>query len=72
MDRLQTVHENLPLRTVPLEIQVFAPVHSRVKQEQREALKVQQMAVEAWCRELEDRYTLDERTSPITAVLLTV
>ena len=72
VDRLQTVHENLPLRTVPLEIQVFAPVHSRVKQEQREALKVQQMAVEAWCKELEDRYTLDERTSPITAVLLTV
>ena len=51
VDRLQTVHENLPLRTVPLEIQVFAPVHSRVKQEQRKALKVQQMAVEAWCRE---------------------
>jgi uncharacterized Fe-S cluster-containing radical SAM superfamily protein len=72
VDRLQTVHENLPLRTVPLEIQVFAPVHSRVKQEQREALKVQQMAVEAWCRELEDRYSLDERTSPITAVPLTV
>ena len=71
VDRLQTVHENLPLRTVPLEIQVFAPVHSRVKQEHREALKVQQMAVEAWCRELEDRYSWDERTSPVTAVPLT-
>ena len=72
VDKLQKIHENLPLRTVPLEIQVFAPVHSRVKQEQREALKVQQMAVEAWCREIENRYTLDDRTSPITAVPLTV
>ena len=71
VDRLQTVHENLPLRTVPLEIQVFAPVQSRVKDEQREALRVQQMAMEAWCRELEDRYTLKERTSQITEVPLT-
>ena len=71
VDRLQTVHENLPLRTVPLEIQVFAPVHSRIKQEQREALKAQQIAVEVWCRELEDRFSVDERTSPITAVPLT-
>ena len=72
VDRLQAVHQNLPLRTVPLEIQVFAPVHSRVKQEQREALKVQQMAVEAWCREIENRYTLGDRNLPITAVPLTV
>ena len=71
VDRLQTVHENLPLRTVPLEIQVFAPVQSRVKDEQREALRVQQMAMEAWCRELEGRYTLKERTSQITEVPLT-
>ena len=71
VDRLQKVHENLPLRTVPLEIQVFAPVHGRVKQEQREALKVQQIAVEAWCREIENRYTLDDRNSPITVVPLT-
>ena len=71
VDRLQAVHENLPLRTIPLEIQAFAPAQSRIKQEHREALKIQRMAVEAWCMELEERYTLDERISPITAVPLT-
>ena len=71
VDRLQKLHENIPLRTVPLEVQVFAPVHSRIKEEQCKALKVQQIAVEAWCREIEDRYTLKDRNLPITAVPLT-
>lgn len=72
VDRLQTVHENLPLRTVPLEIQMFAPVHHRVGLDEREALKLQQIAVEAWIKELDDRYTLSERTLPITEVSLTM
>ena len=70
VDRLQMVHENLPLRTIPLEIQMFAPMHVRVKQEQREALRVQQMAVEVWSREVEDRYSVVERIAPITEVSL--
>ena len=70
VDRLQMVHQNLPLRTVPLEIQMFAPVYRRVGQEQREALKVQHRAVEAWCNEIEDRYTEAKRTLPITEVSL--
>lgn len=71
IDMLQTVHQNLPLRTVPLEIQMFAPVLGRVKQRQQEALNVQQRAVEAWCREVECRYAVEERNLPITEVRLT-
>ena len=70
VDRLQTVHENLPLRTVPLEIQIFAPVLPRTGDQQREALKIQEIAVEAWNREVEDRYSLDKRALPITEVSL--
>ena len=70
VDALQMVHENLPLRTVPLEIQMFAPVHSRVKQEHREALQTQHAAVEVWSRELEDRFRAAERILPITEVSL--
>ena len=70
VDKLQAVHENLPLRTVPLEIQLFAPVISRVSDEQREALKIQEVAVEAWSREIEDRYSLVQRTLPITDISL--
>ena len=70
VDKLQTVHENLPLRTVPLEIQMFGPVLPRAGDEQREALKNQEIAIEAWSREIEDRYSLDERALPITDISL--
>ena len=70
VDKLQTVHENLPLRTVPLEIQMFGPVLPRAGDEQREALKNQEIAIEAWSREIEDRYSLDERALPITHISL--
>ena len=71
VDRLQMVHENLPLRTVPLEIQVFTPMHGRVNHEHRAALRNQQLAVEAWCNEIQARYTVDQRNSPTTEVSLT-
>lgn len=70
VDRLQSLHPNLPLRTVPLEIRMFAPVHRRVKLDQQRALKIQNAAVEAWNLEIEERYSLDERTSPITEISL--
>ena len=71
VDRLQSIHENLPLRTVPLEIQVFSPVQARVTDEHQKALEIQQEAIVAWNREIEDRYSLDQRTLPITEVSLT-
>ena len=70
VDKLQDVHENLPLRTVPLEIQLFGPVIPRAGDEHREALKVQEVVIEAWNREIEDRYSLDKRTLPITEISL--
>jgi organic radical activating enzyme len=71
VDKLQGIHENLPLRTVPLEIQVFSPVHARVTDEHRKALEIQQEAIVAWNTEIEDRYSQDKRTLPITEVSLT-
>ena len=70
VDRLQMVHEKLPLRTVPLEIQMFTPVHGRVKAEHRRAFRVQRMAVEAWRTEMERRFSLQERGLPITEVAM--
>ena len=71
VDQLQRIHENLPLRTVPLEIQVFTPVHARITDEHRKAVEIQQEAVVAWNREIEDRYSSDERALPVTEVSLT-
>ena len=71
VDRLQTVHENLPLRTIPLQIQIFGPVLPRTGHEQREALKIQDSAIEAWNREIEERYSPSKRALPITDISLT-
>ena len=70
IDKLQRLHPNLPLRTVPLEIRVFTPVHRRIGPEAKKALEIQNTAVEAWNLEIEERYSLTERTSPITEVAL--
>jgi uncharacterized Fe-S cluster-containing radical SAM superfamily protein len=56
MDRLQTVDTNLPLRVVPLEVQVFTPVESRLSSSRQESLTHQVRAVEAWNLELNRRF----------------
>lgn len=57
VDRLQAVAPNLPLRVIPLEVQVFAPVRSRLDQTRRESLSLQFEAVSVWRRELERRFS---------------
>jgi uncharacterized Fe-S cluster-containing radical SAM superfamily protein len=68
VDRLQAIHTNLPLRTVPLEIQVFTPVTSRVKNSHQQALKLQYQALEAWQAELQRRYSSSELSQHIALV----
>lgn len=70
VDRLQEVHPNLPLRTIPLEIQMFTPVQHRLNEVKKEALKNQWLAVEAWNKELENRYSVAERNLSICDVRL--
>ena len=55
IDRLQAIDRNLPLRVVPLRIQVFAPVEQRVARhsERDRRLAVQEEAISAWTAELE-------------------
>jgi len=70
VDRLQEVDENLPLRTVPLEVQVFTPVQGRLDEEKVAALKHQRLAVEAWQSELESRFSATLRSANIADVPL--
>jgi hypothetical protein len=70
IDRLQSVHRNLPLRTVPLEVQVFGPVVARLNNENRAALKNQWQAVEVWQSEVAERFPAELRARPITEVPL--
>jgi uncharacterized Fe-S cluster-containing radical SAM superfamily protein len=48
VDRLQTIHPNLPLRTVPLKIESYTPTQKRIKREHSEALKFQYEVLNIW------------------------
>ena len=68
VDRLQAIDENLPLRTVPLEIQKFAPVLTRLDGAHEATFDHQWRAVEAWQRELDRRFAASIRNLPITDI----
>ena len=70
VDRLQMLDENLPLRTVPLQIQEFTPVKERLNHATSEALQNQQIAIETWLQELERRYSSEERACNIADIPL--
>jgi uncharacterized Fe-S cluster-containing radical SAM superfamily protein len=68
VDRLQQIDERLPLRVVPLEIQVWGPVGPRMRGLHERSLAVQQEAIGAWTAELASRFTAAETAMPATAV----
>lgn len=70
MDRLQVLDHNLPLRTVPLEIQVYSPVAPRMTDSRKGSLHHQWLAIEAWKYELEQRFSSSERAVNVAHVVL--
>lgn len=70
LDRLQELDVNLPLRTIPLEIQPFTPVEPRLNAPRRDALENQWTAIEGWHRELEDRFSATLRSTNIADIPL--
>jgi len=59
------------LRTIPLEIFRFSPTVSRMKAIQERALENQNAVLAAWVDELDDRFSREERSTPIYEVPLT-
>jgi uncharacterized Fe-S cluster-containing radical SAM superfamily protein len=70
VNRLQEVAENLPLRTVPLEVQVFTPVEGRMDDIRWRAIENQRVAIEAWQDELARRFSEADRGRSIVDVPL--
>ncbi|HXC35282.1 MAG TPA: hypothetical protein VNV43_05365 [Candidatus Acidoferrales bacterium] len=68
VDKLQQIHHNLPLRTIPLEIRSFAPMKDR---NDENATVIQSQAIEEWNLEIEKRFSAEERRRPIYEVSLT-
>lgn len=70
VDRLQSISETLPLRTVPLRIEVFSPVAPRLRASDEAALRNQEIAVESWLEEIDSRFTSGIRDLSVTEVAL--
>jgi hypothetical protein len=70
VDRLQAISERLPLRTVPLQLEIFSPVVGRLTRERGVALEHQWRAIEAWARIMESRFSPSERSQSIADVVL--
>lgn len=72
VDRLQEISTLLPLRTVPLEIQMFTPLltENRVGPINKHAMVNQRDVVAAWSAELDARFPSTLRETPIWAVRL--
>lgn len=70
VDRLQALDPMLPLRTVPLQVGVFTPVRPRLTVLREEALTLQRDALDAFRREVEQRFSSAERALNIADVPL--
>lgn len=70
VDRLQALDPNLPLRVIPLQIAAFTPVLPRMRAEHQLALSLQEEAAAVWNEELIQRFSENERASPICNVPL--
>ena len=56
VDRLQNLSENLPLRIIPLKIDMFSPVRPRMNEIREVSLKVQEAAIKCWNEEIHSRF----------------
>lgn len=68
VDRLQDIDEMLPLRVVPLEIEVWGPVGPRMRDIHERSLLIQQDAIAAWEAELASRFSSAQLAAPITDI----
>lgn len=70
IDRLQEIHPNLPLRTIPLEIKPYTAMVSRMNSDQEKSLDEQTKAYCYWWEELTERYSTSELEKPYDEILL--
>lgn len=68
LDRLQQIDDNLPLRTMPLEVTVFTPVQSRMHRQEKAAIANQYIAISTWEEEMARRYTDVQRARNVADV----
>ena len=69
-DKVQRIHEMLPLRIVPLKINKYSSMLIRMNEEYSKALYTQTIACEIWKNELEKRFSKSQLNMSICEVPL--
>lgn len=68
LDNIQKIHENMPLRIVPLEIFKFKPVLERITSVEEDLLLGQYQAIQVWNDELKSRFDQSLLDADITEI----
>ncbi len=72
INQLQDIHENLPLRTVPLKIKDYSPTKNRINPQHTEALNFQHAVHTTWLREINNRFKKSDINLPICDVKMKI
>jgi uncharacterized Fe-S cluster-containing radical SAM superfamily protein len=70
LDRIQKVHELLPLRTVPLKLFKYTPVEMRMDSKYADMFNGQLKAVDIWKTEIQKRFSTNLLNTPISEISL--
>lgn len=65
LDRLQAIHEDLPLKIVPLKVFEFTPSQSRHNVDKKDLIKGQELAISIWKSEIYSRFSIEKLQKPI-------
>ncbi len=61
----EKVHPNFPLRTIPLRIKSFTPMHKRMTAERKKSLELQWITLDAWKEEIKKRFSSQQLSKRI-------
>jgi uncharacterized Fe-S cluster-containing radical SAM superfamily protein len=70
VDKLSTIHPNLPLRIIPLKIHGFRNTMLRAKDTHKESINLQVEVIKAWENELLYRFSTGELQKPFSQIKL--
>jgi len=70
VEALQAVDRLLPLRTIPLQVLSFTPTKSRLDTARQRALDLQYVALRTWQELVNERFTDEEKSRPISNIKL--
>jgi len=70
LDKIQKIHELLPLRIVPLRVFKFTPLEGRMNKINNDLFEGQLKAINVWTTEIQKRFSSKLLNTPITEIII--